>query len=129
LYSALNKAIEKGLVASAQPVGLGGIGTAIAKKCIAGKIGAKIDLAAVPRENNVQRNDFLLFSESAGRIIATVAPENRKEFEKIMEGNSFGFVGKIRGKRLEVKGLDGAQIADVEVDALEKSYKETLKGY
>ncbi|MDP6671304.1 MAG: AIR synthase-related protein, partial [archaeon] len=80
LYKALAKAIDLELLSSVQPVGLGGLGVAIAKKCIAGGLGAKIDLSKVPVEA-VERNDFLLFSESQSRFVVTVASENKEEFE------------------------------------------------
>ncbi|MBN2067826.1 MAG: phosphoribosylformylglycinamidine synthase, partial [Candidatus Diapherotrites archaeon] len=129
LYIALGNAIGKGLLASAQPVGLGGLATAIAKKCIAGMLGARIDLGKVPRKAGVKRNDFLLFSESQSRIVVTVASANRAKFEKAMQGNEFALIGEVREGNLEVVGLDGRKIIDAEIGALEEAYKKTLRGY
>jgi len=128
LYNALSSAIEKGLVASAQPVGLGGLGIAIAKKCIAGQLGAEIDLRKVPFEG-IERNDSLLFSESQSRLVVTVAPAVKAAFEKELLGNAFAEIGIIGGKSLVVNGLNGEKIIDCPVPDLEESYKKTLRAY
>jgi len=129
LYKALNKAIEAGLVASVQPVGLGGLGIAIAKKCIAGQLGAKIELGKVPKAEGVSRNDYLLFSESQSRFVVTIAKENKEEFEKAMEGNAIANIGELTEGNLEIMGLSGEKIVDAEIPALEEAYKKTLRDY
>ncbi len=128
LYLALSNAIESGLVASAQSVGLGGLVIAIAKKCIAGGLGAKVDLKFVPSKG-VERNDFLLFSESQSRLVVTVSKENAKAFEKAMEGNSFAKVGELTEGNLELTGLGGEKIIDASIAGLDESYKKTLRDY
>jgi phosphoribosylformylglycinamidine (FGAM) synthase-like enzyme len=45
-----------------------------------GELGLTVDLTQVPSEG-VDRDDTLLFSESAGRFIVTVAPDNQAAFE------------------------------------------------
>ncbi|MFA4856076.1 MAG: AIR synthase-related protein [archaeon] len=128
LYNALSAAIENGLVASAQPVGLGGLGVAIAKKCIAGRLGAKIELAKVPCVG-IDSDDSLLFSESQSRFVVTVAPENKIAFERAMEGNRFACVGTIGGGRIEVQGLKGNTVVSLSISEAEEAYKKTLRGY
>ncbi len=128
LYNALAGAIEKGLVASVQPVGLGGLGVSLAKTCIAGLLGAKIDLAKAPAKE-IERNDHLLFSESQSRFIATVAPKNKNAFEEALKGCVFAQVGLVAGNKLDVKGLGGNQIVLCPVPELEEAYKKTLRGY
>ena len=128
LYTALSNAIEKGLVASCQPVGLGGLGIALAKKCIAGQLGASIDLSKAPMEH-VDRNDSMLFSESQTRLVATIAPENKEAFEEAMKGTGFAEIGVIAGDKLEIKGLDGKEIVSCSLPDLEEAYKKTLRDY
>jgi len=128
LYKALSNAIDAGLAASACPVGLGGLGVALAKKCIAGRLGAKIDLAKVPA-TGVEREDFLLFSESQSRLVVTVAREKKGAFEKALEGNSFALVGELQEGDLEILGLKGERVIDAAIPDLEESYKKTLRGY
>ncbi|MDD5162765.1 MAG: phosphoribosylformylglycinamidine synthase subunit PurL [Candidatus ainarchaeum sp.] len=127
LYSALSNAIEKGLVASCQPVGLGGIGIAVAKICIASQLGMEISLQKLPAEK--LRNDELLFSESQGRIVATLSKKNKKEFERIMNGNSFAEIGKVIAKKGLVIKPVGTKKFFIPIKKLENSYKKTFEGY
>ena len=80
LYKLYGRAARDRLIASALPVNLGGLGVTLAKKAIAGQMGLEINL-----KNSVLRTDKALFSESAGRIVVTVAPQNKKAFEKTFE--------------------------------------------
>jgi len=128
LYNALSAAIDKGLVASCQAVGLGGLAVAIAKKCIAGRLGAKIDLQKVPSQG-IERNDSLLFSESQSRLVVTIAQENKKAFEQAMEGSDFAEVGVITGDKLLITGLNGKEVVSCTLADLEESYKKTLRDY
>ncbi|MDD5148073.1 MAG: AIR synthase-related protein [Candidatus ainarchaeum sp.] len=128
LYRALSNAIEAGLVASCQPVGLGGLGVAVAKTCLAGNLGTKIDLKKAP-QNGLERNDFLLFSESQSRFVATVAEKNKSAFEQAMKGNAFAEIGSIGGKTIEITGLNGKKIAKIKLDDADEAYRKTLRGY
>jgi len=119
LYQKLSAANKQQLCASAIPVGFGGVGVALAKKSIAGRLGMNIKLSSD------LRLDTALYSESQGRIIVTVAPQNKEAFEKAMNGYDFvEQVGTVTEKNtLSINDFD-VSIAD-----LEKSYKETLGGY
>jgi len=128
LYSALSNAIENGLVASAQPVGLGGLFVALAKKCIAGMLGMEVNLKIVPSEG-IARNDSMLFSESAGRLVVTVAPENKKAFEEAVKGNDFSKIGVVKGGSLKISGLDGKPLAELSLDEMNGAYRKTLGDY
>jgi phosphoribosylformylglycinamidine synthase len=129
LYQALSRAIEAGLVASAQPVSFGGLGIAIAKTCLAGDLGAKIDLKKVPRSADLQRNDFLLFSESQSRFVVSIAKKDKQSFEKIMQGNSFAQIGTVGAKAILIKGLNGKTIAKIKLQDANEAYRKTLRGY
>src|SRR5262249_55979335 len=88
LYELYSRATRDNLIASAIAVNFGGLAVALAKKAIAGQIGLDIDLSAFKL-----RADKLLFSESNGRILVTIAPQNVKAFEKIFK--KFGFFERI----------------------------------
>jgi phosphoribosylformylglycinamidine synthase len=61
---------------------------------MAGGLGMKVDIGHVPSEKDY-RGDILLFSESAGRIIASVAPENKDDFEILFSGLPCRCIGMI----------------------------------
>ena len=127
-YDALSQAIDAGVVASAQSVHRGGVGIALAKTAMGGRLGMEISLAEA---NGVaSRDDYALFSESQGRLVVTVAPQYRGKFEEIMHGTSIAEVGTVRGdSRFIITGTHGKEIVDTSVDSLLKSYKSTFKGY
>jgi len=128
LYTALGTAIDHGVVASAQPVGLGGLGAALAKKCIAGQFGMKVSLKNVP-SIGVDRNDSLLFSESQSRFVVTISPANKISFEYLLKGCEFAQIGVVSGTSLEISGIDGAKALNLPLKGLEEAYKKTLRDY
>ncbi|HLD59044.1 MAG TPA: AIR synthase-related protein [archaeon] len=129
LYNALNKAIESGLVASCYPVGLGGLGIAIAKTCIAGSLGGEIFLEKIPAEK--MRGDYILFSESQSRFIATINPAHREAFEKIFRDNKCAFaeIGKITEEKKLVINANSTKQFSMQIVELEEAYKKTLRDY
>lgn len=128
LYTALAKAINKQLIASSISVGRGGLAVALAKKAIGGQLGLKVSLQN--SNGNVSRDDYALYSESQGRILATIAKENKEAFEKLMQKNTFKLIGKVtKEKKLVIKGLLGDEIINLDLKKSTESYRETFKGY
>ena len=128
LYSAFYKAGQKQLISSAISLTRGGLGIALAKTTLSGKLGIKVTLDKLP--GKITRNDFTLFSESQGRILITINPKNKREFEKIMKGNPIKQIGQVtNNQQLIIKGLDNKVIINLSLDQIEKSYKTTFKNY
>ena len=92
-YSALEKAIQKELLNSSLSVTSGGFGIALAKACVGGMLGCKINVGSMSAGSNSVM--VKLFSESQGRILVSVPPKNTREFEKIMAKISYAKLGKI----------------------------------
>ena len=89
LYHRLADAIEAGLVRSAHDCSDGGLFTALAEVCMAGRLGAKVDLAALPVDggSGSLASGTKLFSESQSRFVITVAPQHRPAFETLFNGS------------------------------------------
>jgi phosphoribosylformylglycinamidine synthase len=119
-YHRLNEAISRELVASAYPVGHGGLGTALAKVAVAGRIGMDI---TIPGE---MRPDFYLFSESLGRFVVTVAPHHKRAFE-LVAGPDAMLLGRVGGRTLRITSHQ--LLLDLPVDELEGAYKAPFRGY
>ncbi len=74
----LLKAIQDGLVESAEDVSEGGLAVCLAESVIRAEgLGAKIDLTGNATEQ--------LYSETQSRFVVTVTEENKSKFEKILE--------------------------------------------
>ena len=119
LYSFYGRAVRDRLIASAIAVNHGGLGVALAKTAIAGQVGLDIDLSHI----NL-RADKALYSESAGRIVVTVAPQNKKAFEKCF-GSLAHYIGSVAyGEKLNIRN-----VLKEDIKALEEAYKAPLRNY
>ncbi|MBI4067001.1 phosphoribosylformylglycinamidine synthase [Candidatus Gottesmanbacteria bacterium] len=128
LYHTVYKCTQKGLIASSISITRGGLGIALAKKAMGGMLGLNINLANLP--GKFSHNSSALFSESQGRIIVTIAPDNKKTFESLLKGNSFTQIGSVsKNDTFEIRGLDNKTIIKTTIDRLLKSYRKTFAGY
>ncbi len=123
LYRALSGAVAADLAASVHGVYSGGLGVHLALVALAADLGMDVDLRRVPAEDCV-RDDRLLFSESAGRFIVTVAPDDRGAFEERFRGLPLADVGRVTAdRRLRITGLAGETIVDAGLDGLRRAWK------
>lgn len=98
---------------------------------MAGGLGLDIDLAKIPVKGGDGGKDLAnpaaLFSESAGRFILTIAPENREIFEKLCKGLPCACVGTVtRHDRLTITGQGGDTLVDLSVTALDTAFTQTF---
>ena len=119
-YGRMTEAIRHELVASAFPVTHGGLGIALAKVAIAGRLGMDITIPAG------MRPDYYLFSESAGRFVVTVAPDNKRAFERAL-GDHAQLIGRVRGTSLRI--TQEKTVLDIPVSELEAAYKAPFGRY
>ena len=128
LMESLSAATEKGLVRACHDCSDGGIGVAVAEMAFAGGLGATIQLKSVPLGEPIDRDDFILFSESNSRFLVEVAPENKGEFERVMGGTSFAAIGQVTDAEvLEVYGMKGSKIVGVSIDELKEAWQRPLR--
>lgn len=121
LYNLYSRAARRKLIASGFAVGPGGLGVALAKKAIAGQMGLDINLSSIALPA-----DKALYSESTGRILVTVSPQNKNAFEKNFKGfTQLHQIGHIAyGEKLSIRN-----VLDVDIQTLDKAYKQPLKDY
>jgi len=127
IYKAFSRAVENRLISSAQSVHRGGLGVALAKTAMGGRLGMYATLHGLKSESD--RYDFRLYSESPGRIVATVHPGYKEEFEEVMRKVPFARIGTITTGNFIVTGYAAETIIDTPTDNLLESYKSTFKGY
>lgn len=121
LYRLYARASRDRLISSALAVGYGGLGVTLAKKAIAGGLGLDISLSDFDL-----RTDKMLYSESTGRIVVTVAPQNKKAFERNFKGfDQCHYIGSVAySENMFVRDTLKLNIKD-----LEESYKAPLRDY
>ncbi len=127
-YKALFLAIDKEMVASAHGIYRGGLGVHLALVAMGGNLGMNIDLGHVPVDisEKALRNDTILFSESAGRFIITVAPENKNRFEDMFQDLPCSCIGTVTEKSdpFKIKGIDNKSLISTPVQDLKTAWKQ-----
>lgn len=125
IYLRFYKAIQKEIVASAISVERGGIAVALSKMAIASGLGLDISLKKVFSDEAAA-----LFSESQGRILVTVAPENKEKFEKVMSDSKISLLGKVtEEKSIKIQNHSGKNIINLNINSALNSYRKTFKNY
>jgi phosphoribosylformylglycinamidine synthase len=128
LMDALSAVMEKGLVRACHDLSEGGIGVAAAEMAFAGSLGMVIHLGQVPLGEAMNRDDYVLFSESNTRFLVEVAPEDRHQFEGMMAGVDFAAIGQVTSKeKLEVYGLNGQMVLSALIAELKEAWQRPLR--
>ena len=125
LYRQLHQAIADGLVRSAATPTKGGLAVALAKCVMGGGTGCSVDLSKCPVVDPIE-DDTLLFSESNGRFIVTVAAADAESFEARFADLDCQRIGEVSdGDRLTIQRSDSTLI-DLPIEQLRQRFKEGL---
>ena len=127
VYAALHQAIRKGLVAGAGSVGAGGLAVALARMALAGDLGVEVSLDAVAAEPEGLRPDRILYSESQGRILVTVGPDEEREFAQSFNALPCRSIGRVVPEaELRILSAGQKMYLSEKLQALRQAYKRTL---
>jgi phosphoribosylformylglycinamidine synthase II len=125
---ALIKAIDSGCVRACHDISEGGLAVAAVEMAFSGGYGVELQLTKVPRADNAERNDFMLFSESNSRFLVEVPLKQADSFESITRDVSRAFIGEVtEEQRLRVYGVVGERAVDAELDELMNAWKRGLE--
>ena len=72
------------------------------------------------------RPDYYLFSESLGRFVVTVAPDNKRAFERTLASDAH-LLGRVRGTSLRI--TQETTVLDLPVSELEAAYNAPFGRY
>lgn len=125
-YRWLHKAIKSGLVASCHDLSDGGLAVAAAETAFAGGLGLVIDLRKV-NCRGIERDDYLLFSETPGRLLVTVPQAAARAFETLLgaDARRLGIVSA--DTQLQITGLSGKIIVDSALSDLKEAWQTPLR--
>ena len=127
LMDRLSLATKRGLIRACHDLSDGGLGVALAEMAFAGGLGATIKMKQVPLDESINRDDFILFSESNSRFLVEVAPGNKDELEKAIDRSVFACIGDVASSRmLEIYGLKGDKVLAVPIDKLKEAWQKPL---
>lgn len=111
----LLNAMEQGLVQSSHDASEGGLAVAMAETVFGTELGLELDLNLTKAQ---------LFSETPGRFIVTVAPENAASFEKNLGGDAVK-IGVVTARH-EIKAELADGMLDVSADETQKIWEEAV---
>ncbi|HEU4752082.1 MAG TPA: phosphoribosylformylglycinamidine synthase subunit PurL [Armatimonadota bacterium] len=116
VQEAVRQLVREGLVQSAHDCSDGGLGIALAECCIAGGIGAAVE---VPGGSSAEA----LFGEAPSRVLVSVSGEQLARVKQQLEsaGVPHAELGEVRGDRLIVHGA-----LDLPVAELEATWERTI---
>ena len=121
-YRALYRAIGRGLIVSAHGIYRGGLGVHLAMTAMGGSLGLAVDLARMPESQSL-RPDHLLFSETPGRFIISIAPENAKAFEALFDSGQCACIGEVTDSAALDVNLNTDSLISVPVADLKSAWK------
>lgn len=124
LYMVYSAAVEKGLIVSAISVGRGGLSIALGKMALAGNLGLDLSLNNLP--GTATEADQLLFSESQGRIVVTIRPQDKKVFAEIFKDIPFAYLGTVQKERAIHIEYQGQPIVTLKLKDALSAYKSTF---
>jgi phosphoribosylformylglycinamidine synthase len=126
-YRTLNQAQQRGLLASCHDLSDGGLGVALAETAFAGGFGLRVDLRQV-RCSGALREDAVLFSESASRLLVTVHPRHRAAFEELFAGQDISLLGEVNeSQEVRIVGLGGEMLVRANIDDLKEAWQSPLR--
>jgi len=128
-FKALIKAMDLGLVSACHDLSEGGLAVSAAEMAFTGGYGIELDLREVPREKGLNREDFILFSESNSRFLVEVPQKCIEDFESVMRGCVYAKIGEVsKSPTMCVYGLNGEAIIEASISDLMASWRKTLSG-
>lgn len=129
VFKLVTEAMDRGYIMACHDLSEGGLGVALAEMTLSSDLGMEIWLGKVLREN-VSREDYLLFSESNGRMLVEVRSMFEEEFLNLVKrlGAPCSRIGHVtRSLRLVIHGVKGEALIDLKSSELRKAWREALK--
>ncbi|MCL1973166.1 MAG: phosphoribosylformylglycinamidine synthase subunit PurL [Endomicrobia bacterium] len=105
------KAANAGLIEACHDISEGGLAAAVSEMAFAGSLGAIVKLGAVLTKENMTDAE-ILFSESNGRFIIEVKPDNAKKIKDIFKGSAISIAGVVTGDCKVEFGSDKVYISE-----------------
>ena len=125
LYKAFGKAVQSELIGSAISVNRGGLAIALGKMAMAGKLGIDVDIS---KAGKIPAHT-LLFSETQGRILTSIAPGSAQKFEKLFKGLPIQRIGIVTGSTSLTIRSGKKKLASLSLDKALTAYRSTFKNW
>lgn len=126
-FQKLHSVMKFKQVAACHDLSEGGLAVALAEMCLAGNLGAEIDLSVIdhdPFPENYDPTTTLLYSESPSRFLIEVEVGKKFHLQSKMSGIAATPIGRFlpREKGIKIKDHLGRPHIDVSVDAVRQAF-------
>jgi phosphoribosylformylglycinamidine synthase len=125
-YERVLEAMDAGLVQACHDCSEGGLAVALSEMAFTGGLGLDIDIGKV-LVSEYMRDDYLLFSESNGRLLIEVPADKTTQFEKIMKNSPFSCIGAVKKEQYLTITKDGSKVLDTDLASLINAWKTPLE--
>ncbi|MDT8307389.1 MAG: phosphoribosylformylglycinamidine synthase subunit PurL [Anaerolineae bacterium] len=122
-YRAVFLAMQAGLIQSAHDCSEGGLAVALAEMALAGRVGIDVDLDPLPPAHSGFPAEVLLFSESAGRLLLEVRPDDVARLAALLEGIPHATIGAMTETGRLRLWQQGRLVIDLPVADLETAWR------
>ncbi len=127
LFARLHQAIRNGYLAACHDLSEGGLAVALAEMCLAGELGAVIDISQIIEDGQLSA-ESILFSESNSRFLVEVPFAWDRVCTQLFEGLPLIHLGKVTDTpRLTIFGSrHGGLLVDLSLSEIKKAWKTPL---
>jgi phosphoribosylformylglycinamidine synthase len=126
VFSAVHRAIRKGLIQACHDLSEGGLAVAAAEMALAGDHGLEIDLRDVPVTEPELAESTRLFAESPTRFLVEVTPADAPALETLLGQTPRARIGRVLDSpQLRVLGESGVTI-DTNIETLRSRWQKPL---
>ena len=120
LYKKIYMGVQKNIFTSLHDISEGGLAVSLAESCFGNvALGAKIQISG---ENSLD----VLFNETPGRFLASIAFKNKAEFENLLGNKAFCMGEVTNDKKLEILSDQGETLIQDECEVFKKAWKASL---
>ncbi len=123
-YTALFNTMQQKLVSACHDLSDGGLAVALAEMALGGRLGCDVSLDQAPAEPMTLTE--LLYSESASRLLVTVAPEHAAAFEQAFAGQHCLRLGTVTAEPVLRAAYKSSPVLAESAETLAQAFKATL---
>jgi phosphoribosylformylglycinamidine synthase len=124
--------MRRGIVRSCHDLSDGGFWAALAECSLGGRLGASVDLDAVPTSRETERetdskrgreSERLLFCETPSRLLVTISPRDRARLARHMAGTQFACIGEVTADARVRVAAAGREQATIDLSEIARAWK------
>jgi phosphoribosylformylglycinamidine synthase len=123
-YRLLHHAVQQGLIRTCHDLSEGGLAVALAEMCLAGRLGATVEIGGLGDREIGLTPEELLFSESNGRLLLEVQPEDAAALEAQLSSVTLIPLGLVTSEPVLQITAEAQSLVNLAIEQLVNSWKQ-----